>query len=173
MRRFFITVCTLATALAVTIGLGRDAHAVPSVFHPELLRSLDTLDRAQGPEAYAAIDRLWTLWDRADAAHVEEALRGASQSAKLGPDARAYAGILASFARARRGDQKTATARVRELGYVGSFLVVGPFDNEGKAGLDQEFEPEQELTVAIAPGRAYTGKERPVRYRAVAHPLPF
>jgi cellulose synthase operon protein C len=170
MRRLVIS---LVTAAAVAAGLGSDAHAVPSVFHPELMRALDTLDHAEGPEAYAAVDRIWTLWDRAEAGHIEEALIAASESKKLTPDVRAYAGVLGAFARARRGDQKTATDRVRALGYVSSFLVVGPFDNDGKAGLDQVFEPEAELTAPITPGRAFAGKERPVRYRGVSNAFPF
>ena len=152
---------------------GSDAQAVPGVFHPDLLRALDSLDHAEGPEAYTALDRIWSLWDRAEASQIEEALLSASESKKLGPDARAYGGVLAAFARARRGDQKAATERVRALGYINSFLVVGPFDNEGKAGLDQVFEPEAELSQPITPGRAYAGKERPVRYRAVANAFPF
>ncbi|MDF3069237.1 MAG: hypothetical protein K0R38_4838 [Polyangiaceae bacterium] len=173
MRRFLISLSCAAALGAAALSLSGDAGAVPSVFHPDLLRALDTLDRAEGPEAYASIDRVWSLWDRADAGHIEEALLGASSNAKLGADARAYAGVLASFARARRGDQKAATDKVRSLGYVTSFLIVGPFDNEGKSGLDQVFEPEAELTAPITPGRAYTGKERPVRYRAVAGAFPF
>ncbi|RYZ07258.1 MAG: DUF3857 domain-containing protein [Myxococcales bacterium] len=173
MRRFLISLSRTAKLAAAAVCLSASASAVPSVFHPDLLRALDTLDRAEGPEAYASIDRVWSLWDRADAGHIEEALLGASASPKLGADARAYAGVLSSFARARRGDQKAATDKVRALGYVTSFLIVGPFDNEGKAGLDQVFEPEGELTAPITPGRAYTGKERPVRYRAVAGAFPF
>src|SRR5690606_35222136 len=38
-------------------------------------------------------------------------------------------------------------------------------DNEGKSGFDQVFGPDAEPTSPIVPGRAYTGKERPVRYR--------
>jgi tetratricopeptide (TPR) repeat protein len=170
MRRFLISV--LALTLLVT-GTGSEAGATASVFHPELLRALETLDRGEGPEAYGAVDRIWGLWDRADAAHIEEALLGASQNKKLSAEARAYAGVLAAFARARRGDQKAATEHVKALGYVGSFLVVGPFDNEGKSGLEQAFEPEAELSMPITPGRAYSGKERPVRYRAVANAFPF
>jgi cellulose synthase operon protein C len=170
MRRFFISVLFLT--LLVT-GTGSEAGATASVFHPELLRALETLDRGEGPEAYGAVDRIWGLWDRADAAHIEEALLGASENKKLSADARAYAGVLAAFARARRGDQKAATEHVKALGYIGSFLVVGPFDNEGKGGLEQVFEPEGELSAAITPGRAYSGKERPVRYRAVANAFPF
>jgi cellulose synthase operon protein C len=174
MRRFLVT--ALASVLALTLvvtGTGSEAGAVASVFHPELLRALETLDRGEGPEAYGAVDRIWGLWDRADAAHIEEALLGASENKKLSAEARAYAGVLAAFARARRGDQKAATERVRALGYIGSFLVVGPFDNEGKGGLEQVFEPEAELGLPITPGRAYSGKERPVRYRAVANAFPF
>jgi tetratricopeptide (TPR) repeat protein len=170
MRRLLIS--ALALTLFVT-GESNVARAVPGVFHPDLLRALDTLDHAQGPEAYAAIDRIWSLWDRAEAGQIEEALLSASESKKLGADTRAYAGVLAAFARARRGDQKAATERVRGLGYVSSFLVVGPFDNEGKGGLDQVFEPEAELLAPITPGRAYSGKERPVRYRAVSNAFPF
>jgi cellulose synthase operon protein C len=170
MRRFWISV--LALTVLVT-GTSSEAGAVASVFHPELLRALDTLDRGEGPEAYGAVDRIWGLWDRADAAHIEEALLGAAGNKKLSAEARAYAGVLAAFARARRGDQKAATEHIKALGYVGSFLVVGPFDNEGKAGLAQVFEPEAELNQPITPGRAYSGKERPVRYRAVANAFPF
>jgi tetratricopeptide (TPR) repeat protein len=170
MRRFLISL--LAFTLFATAA-GSDAQAVPGVFHPDLMRALDALDHAQGPEAYGAVDRIWSLWDRAEAAQIEEALLGASENKKLGPDARAYAGVLSAFARARRGDQKAATEHIRALGYVSNFLVVGPFDNEGKSGLDQAFEPEAELTAPITPGRAYSGKERPVRYRAVANAFPF
>ena len=171
MRQFWISVLAFVLLL---MGAGpKVARAVPGVFHPDLLRALDSLDRAVGPEAYGAVDRIWSLWDRAEASQIEEALLGASESPKLGPEPRAYAGMLAAFARARRGDQKAATARVRSLGYVSNFLVVGPFDNEGKAGLDQVFEPEAELSAPITPGRAYTGKERSVRYRAVANAFPF
>lgn len=172
MRRFLISALASVAALVLLVS-GTDAHAVASVFHPELLRTLDKLDRGQGPEAYGAVDRIWSLWDRADAAHIEEALLGAAENKKLSAEARSYAGVLAAFARARRGDQKAAAEHIRALGYVGSFLVVGPFDNEGKGGLEQVFEPEAELSAPITPGRAYSGKERPVRYRAVANAFPF
>ena len=103
MRRFLFKALAsvLAIALLVT-GSGSEARAVASVFHPELLRALDALDKGEGPEAYGTVDRIWSLWDRADAAHIEEALLGAADNKKLSVEARAYAGMLASFARARR-----------------------------------------------------------------------
>src|SRR5690606_24177218 len=44
-----------------------------------------------------------------------------------------------------------------------------PFDNEGKEGFERVFEPETEqaLTDPIVPGRAFSGKERAVRWRTV------
>src|SRR5690606_16643562 len=50
---------------------------------------------------------------------------------------------------------------------------VGPFDNEGKAGFEAEFGPEAEPAAPIVPGRAYSGKERPVRWRVVPDNFPF
>jgi tetratricopeptide (TPR) repeat protein/transglutaminase-like putative cysteine protease len=169
MWRFLISLALVA----LLTGSSTEAGAVASVFHPELLRALDQLDHAEGPETYGVVDRIWGLWDRADAQQIEEALRGAAANPKLGADARAYAGVLAAFARARRGDQKAAAEQIKGLGYISSFLIVGPFDNDGKAGLDQVFEPEAELTGPITPGRAYSGKERPVRYRAITNAFPF
>ncbi len=92
---------------------------------------------------------------------------------QLSAPARAYAGTLSALGRARRGDLKAARDSIRALGYVDQWLVVGPFDNEGKAGLDTPSGPEPELLQAIVPGKAYTGKERPVRYRPVPAVFPY
>jgi tetratricopeptide (TPR) repeat protein len=44
-------------------------------------------------------------------------------------------------------------------------MVLGPFDNEGKGGFATESGPEGRFTEPLVEGRAYTGKERPVRWR--------
>ena len=122
---------------------------------------------------YATLRKIWGTWDRADPSQVEEALRAAARDSRLSPPARAYAGTLSALGRARRGDLKAARDSIRALGYVDQWLIVGPFDNEGKAGLDTESGPEPELLQAIVPGKAYTGKERPVRYRGVPAVFPY
>jgi hypothetical protein len=96
LRSFLILVLV---AVVLVTGSTTDARAVASVFHPELLRALEVLDHGEGPEAYGAVDRIWSLWDRADPAHIEEALLGAAASKKLSAEARVYAGVLAAFAR--------------------------------------------------------------------------
>jgi transglutaminase-like putative cysteine protease len=141
-------------------------------FQADLAARQSELATARGPEAYAALRRIWSSWDRASPDQVEETLLGATHSDKLSEPARVYAGVLSALARFRRGDMKAASAEIAALGYVDRFLVIGPFDNEGKAGLDTPFGPELALSSPIVPGRAETGKERPVRWRAVPQEFP-
>ena len=143
--------------------------AALSQFHPDLVEAEAELDRAQGPEVYAALRSLWATANRADPGQVEDALTRASESRKLSAPARAYAALLVAYSRSRRGDFVGAKARIQRLGFVNEWWVVGPFDNEGKGGFDQPFEPETQaaLTGPIVPGRAFSGKERPVRWREV------
>ena len=74
---------------------------------------------------------------------------------------------VAAYARRRRGDLDGARAKIHAAGVVDKWLVVGPFDNEGKEGLDHAFAPEQEFGDAIDLLRPYQGKERPTRWRVV------
>ena len=166
----------VALALTFLVVLGhfaRSAAAADQRFHPELSRAIDELDRARGPEVYAALRRVWSTWDRADPLHVEEALRRAEQSPALGPAERAYAGTLSAYARLRRGDLYVARQKIRSLGYVDRWLVLGPFQNEGKAGLESEHGPEADLGAALAPSKAYQGVVHQVRWRSATDAFPY
>jgi tetratricopeptide (TPR) repeat protein/transglutaminase-like putative cysteine protease len=132
---------------------------------PELEQALDDLSGARGPEAYTAIRRVWAQWGSTDPRHVEQALIDASESKALSAPVRAYAGFLAAHARTRRGDPAGARRAIASLGFVDSWLIVGPFDNEGKAGFDVDYGPEAQFAEAIGDGKTYTGKERAVRWR--------
>lgn len=157
---------------ASLLTLSLSALAQSPSFHADLAARQSELARARGPEAYAALRRIWSSWDRASPAQVEETLLGATHAKNLGAPERVYAGVLAALARFRRGDVKAAHEEITALGYVDRFLIIGPFDNEGKAGLDTQFGPELELSAPIVPGRAESGKERPVRWRAVPQEFP-
>ncbi|MEZ4222083.1 MAG: DUF3857 domain-containing protein [Polyangiaceae bacterium] len=163
---------TLAVLLLL-FALAPHGGAVDALFHPDLTRAQATLDSARGADAYSALRRVWATWDRADPAHVEAVLRAAAANPRLDPPARAYAQLLSAYARLRRGDLGKAREQVRSLGFVTRWMLVGPFDNEGKAGLAAEAGPESELGTPIVLGRAYSGKERPVRWRAVPDAFPF
>lgn len=126
---------------------------------------LSAISAEPAEQAYADVRRLWALWGETDPDAVEEALAQVASSTKLSPPVRAYARFFLSRAQTRRGDLNGAKAAVKELGYVSEWLVVGPFDNEGKAGLDTEQGLEAQWNQPILPGQVYTGKERPVAYR--------
>ncbi|HEY4105409.1 MAG TPA: DUF3857 domain-containing protein, partial [Polyangiaceae bacterium] len=168
-RSFFLG----ALLLAGSIGVCADANAGEGALHHDLRELSAELAQERGPEVYATLRRIWNTWDRADPTHVEEVLRAAQHDSHLSPPARAYASTLAALGRARRGDLKASRDAIRALGYVDQWFVVGPFDNEGKSGLDTASGPEPELTSAIVPGKAYTGKERPVRYRPIPAVFPY
>jgi len=142
-------------------------------FHPDLAKAATELKQAKGPHVYAALRKVWGTWDRANPEQVEQVLALAAENKQLSASGRAYAGMLVAYSRSRRGDLTAARSQLRQLGFVDRWLVVGPFDNEGKAGLGQAFQPEAEFANEIVLGRAYTGKERPVRWRAVPRVFPY
>jgi tetratricopeptide (TPR) repeat protein len=153
-------------ALAASTLLSPPSAAEVGAIHPEVVARTAAVRAAKGPDAYAALRELWRTWDRADPAQVEAAIGAVADDRATPPEIRVYAQLLEAYARRRRGDLDGSVARVRALGFVGRFVTVGPFDNEHKGGFERAFEPEGELEQPIVPGRAYEGKERPVRWRA-------
>jgi len=166
-----IVICVLASLAApATTADGAVAGAV--------LPRLSELRRevASGPPsgAYVALRRIWAEWDRGDPSEVEETLHEIASDASLVAPTRTYAGLLEAYARRRRGDLDGARQRIAHLGYVGQWMIVGPFDNDGKAGLTEAFDPEKEQELPINLTRDYDGKgHRPVRWRALPPVSPY
>lgn len=142
-----------------------ETNATEGPIHPDVLEHATAIASAKGPEAFTELRNLWRTWDRADPTHVEEAIVGVIENKAQPAPVRAYAGLLEAYARRRRGDLEGALARVERLGFVSRYMTVGPFTNDGKTGINEEFPPELELTEPIPAGRAYEGKERAVRWR--------
>jgi hypothetical protein len=131
-----------------------------------LARLRGDVREARGPAAYVALRRVWSEWDRGDPIEVEEVLHEAALDPGTPAPVRVYAALLEAYARRRRGDLDGAHARIEKLGYVGRWMLVGPFDNDGKTGLLTEYDPEREQTLALNLTRDYEGKEHhPVRWR--------
>ena len=141
---------------------------------PKLAELHAEIESSRGPLAYVGLRKLWAEWDRGDPAQVEEQLHAvATDSAEPAP-IRAYAALLEAYARRRRGDLDGARARVDKLGYVGKWMLVGPFDNEGKGGLPTAFDPEREQEVPLDLTRDYDGKDhKPVRWRPLPAVSPY
>jgi cellulose synthase operon protein C len=161
-----------ALALGIASGTAWGATATAGA-DATLRRAIDDLHRAEGVGKYAALRAIWKLWDQVDPTLVEEALTQAERDKTLSPPVRTYASIIGAYARRRRGDLAGSMAKIKGAGVVDKWLVVGPFDNEGKEGFARDYPPEKELGDPVDLVRPYQGKERPVHWRAVPDVYPY
>lgn len=161
-----IAVASAAAAFASASLASVGSAEAQGAIDLELRRYVGELERARGPQAHAALRSIQSLWDASDPDRIEPALEEASRTA-ADPATRVYAEILVADARSRRGDFEGAAARMRSLGFIDKWLFVGPFDDQNRTGLKTAYQPELELADPIVFGRAFDGKERAVRWRAV------
>ena len=61
----------------------------------------------------------------------------------------------------RKGKIEEAVEEIEKLGFIKDWLIIGSFDNEGRAGFDEVFLPEEEIDF----NKTYEGKERDVKWR--------
>lgn len=170
-RPLFLALIALVALLPSTWGGRADADVGQRL--PKLTRLRDEVVRGGMPLGYVPLRQLWGEWDQGDPNEVEEMLRGLATDTRVTPPLRAYAGLLEGYARRRRGDLAGAKARIAALGFVSRWVVAGPFDNEGKAGLDRAFGPEDDIGEPLALTRTYEGKERPVTNRIAPEVFPY
>ena len=161
---------SLVGAMAATTWcLNGSADSTPK----DQSNALATIGSSSGGARITALRKIWSGWDRNNPEVIEETLLSAARSPKLDSASRVYAGLLAAYARSRRGDMIAAREQIAKLGFVNRWLVVGPFDNEGKSGFARDFQPEHEFAQEIMLGRTYPGKERPVQWRIVPDEFKF
>jgi len=171
-RAFAFLVAVVVLVVLAPLGAG-PAQADVGQRMPRLTRLVDEVARGGMPLGYVPLRQLWAEWDQGDPTEVEEALHGIATDGRVTPPLRAYAGLLEAYARRRRGDLAGARARIANLGFVSRWIVSGPFDNEGKAGFDRVFGPEEELSEPLTLARTYEGKERPVTNRVTPDVFPY
>ncbi len=158
----------LAAALAPALAPAAPLQALD----PVVVAAGAEARTARGTAAYVALRRVWRRWDQVEPTQIEEAFRAVEGDPQVAAPVRAYAGLLGAYSRRRRGDLEGAQRRVRELGYVSQWLVLGPFDNEGGEGLDANFGPERDLGAPLS-GKSYAGKERAVAWRVSPPIFPY
>ncbi len=122
-------------------------------------------ERERGPEGILPLLELWRNWDEADPDVTSQVLERVHGNRRVPSDRRAYAGSLLARARLRAGRNEEARVLLDELGYVTDWQTVGPFDNEGKRGLERSAGPEAEPMAAFDPTQTWSGKERDVGWR--------
>jgi cellulose synthase operon protein C len=153
----------LAGALSTTLLLVADPSHAASAAPSQLPRLVAEAKNASEPESYTALRTIWQSWDYEEPALVDAALLELSKSPSLRPASRTYAGLLHAYARRRFGDVAEAQRLITSLGFVSTWAVVGPFDNEGKHGFDMRYEVENKRSFDFS--EPWPGKERSVRYR--------
>jgi len=167
--RMGLAVAGAVLACLLSAGVSDAADPV----QPSLPEAIAAARIARGPQRYTAIRAVWKNWDQLDPAEVERALQELAQDPQADPASNAYASLLSAYSRRRRGDLDGARARIRGLGFVSRWIITGPFDNDGRAGLARVFDPEAQLAQPLDMQRIFEGRERPIRWRTIPDVYPY
>lgn len=161
--RWKITLGLLTALLSVT-----NAANAKSPYRDEVQKAArEAVKEAKTAAGVIPLLTLATLEVDAPPGVVRAELERLSRDAKLPPGRRALAKRLFARSLVAAGDLARSEAIVDELGYVRDFMVIGPFDNEGKAGLDEPTGAESLVEGDVQPGLTLRGKERDVTLRAM------
>jgi transglutaminase-like putative cysteine protease len=126
--------------------------------------SAELVKRAGRPEAIAPLAALVDLEDHLAPGRIDPVLGAIVDDARADPLVAAQAAHRLALLEARRGDLEGARRRTERLGLIGQFRVIGPFDAQGRSGLERSFPPEERGADPHKPDR-YPGKEREVGWR--------
>jgi transglutaminase-like putative cysteine protease/tetratricopeptide (TPR) repeat protein len=151
----------LVAALAAWL-VASPARATPDddlVTAPAAARSREPAD------AELAVLRLRGLREWVDPARLLSATRALVRDPAVLPSARALATFVGAELARDLGQGPTARRDAASLGFITRWLVVGPFDNEGRAGLDRPAGPEEQRRARIDPDAEFPGQARAVRWR--------
>lgn len=130
---------------------------------------------ASGLSQSMPVYEMWNRWDEDDPIAIASTLKALSEDASLAPTTRALALGFGAAAKQRLGDVATARAMATQAGFVSRWLVLGPFDHEGRGGFAPELQPENDRLQKLSLATSYDGKDhRPVHWRNLpAEASPF
>ena len=152
--------------LAFTAAIG-SAGAAETSSGAFLAQTHAIWERRAGPAAIVSIYRAEVLLDAEDGPAVLEAvLAKVSVAPDADPEVRAHAAICLAALYRDEGRVEEASRLEEGLGFVRSWRVVGPFDDENKDGFDTAFPPEAQMRW----DGTYEGKGHQVSWRALPRP---
>jgi tetratricopeptide (TPR) repeat protein len=161
------------SALAVLLAAylfslsSESAAQVASTPYEARVTELSTRAHRAGRSARAILPilELYRQWNDVRPAATIAALERLSADRALSVPVRQYTAQLLARGRLRAGDIAASAHAIDELGYIRTWRVVGPFDNEGKTGFAREDDPERLRMDPIDPDARFDGRERPVAWR--------
>ncbi len=173
-------VCTIRTSLIakstflillVTASVAA-AQVSPYEARQESL-TREVLQRGRSPGALLPLLELWQLWEDVPRSGALSRLSRIVRSNRLSQENRQIARVLYGEALLRAGDLAGLRNQVEDLGYLRSFFVIGPFDNDGKRGFDEPMPPETITQDGFDPMASWVGKGHMRRWRQVPEGLPM
>jgi transglutaminase-like putative cysteine protease/Flp pilus assembly protein TadD len=175
---FLLSLASVARPIAAQDAPGAPrvatAGASGNPFDAEVRRLQADITRlGRSPRAVLPLLELWRKSDWASPGVTRAAVEALAADRRLSPSLRAYASMFAAVEQVRRGDVGGATARVDAQGFVRAWRVVGPFDNEGKQGLDRDTPVETERNAATDMTARFPGRERDVGWRMAPDVMPL
>jgi tetratricopeptide (TPR) repeat protein len=108
---------------------------------------------------------LWRGWNDVAPDRMMGWLGRLAGEARLSVPVRQYAAQLHARGLTRTGDPDASRRAFDALGYIRAWRVVGPFDNEGKAGFDTVREPEAPRMGPVDDDARFEGRARTVAWR--------
>lgn len=156
----------LAAVVGATTGPGPVSADPPPAFATHVHELADHVVRdGRTAEGILPLLELWRAYGDVEPALMQRELDRIVADRRVLPAIRGYAAQLRARATLRAGDRMASNRAFEALGYVRSFRVAGPFDNEGKGGFTQVFEPERDRMGPVVLGARFEGRERSVGWR--------
>lgn len=158
---------TLAGALlALSVALASRAEAYADL-EARFLKSLET--SRSDPRGLVDLYRLRAVLPFVDSTvALEESLRALLADPRTDPEVAAHGAVLLAEIYRDVGRDAEACRLVEGLGFLRSWLLLGPFDDDNKTGFDAAYPPEVDLRLDAT----YAGKVHMVTWRPLPVPAP-
>lgn len=155
------------SCVAFTLGLTTAVFAAPRWSERELRqRSLQLRRHGHTPRGLVPLLGLDSLAAQLPQGRLTRFLKRTARR-RLHPLVRDRLGLLALERALDHGHSSKAAALRRQLGIVHTFMVIGPFENEGGVGFKKRYKPELRAGVTRLPKRGFVGKDAVIRWRSV------
>lgn len=169
--RIFISLVAFCSVLVPSIStLAQPVSGAPA-------RLASDAARARDLSGLLSLLELWAQVNGSSPAEMARSLDSIVASARRA-ETRALAEIFRAETAVRQGDLDDAEARYARLGFVREWMVLGPFDNEGRRGVSAQYAPEMRAEAlseqglegggidgVFEPGANYQGKARRVTWQ--------
>ena len=157
------------TSLLLSLALAVPAAGDPAASAFEAAASDLRQSRAE-PRAIAPLVRIRELEPAlADLSRPAAVYRAVAGDPRAHPEVRALARWFLASVEESRGNPNRADAERERLGFLHGWWMAGPFDNEGRGGLERAFPPEGPLDLEAR----FPGKVREVGWRPLPPELEF